>query len=298
MSCPIPCCSSAACARCSRPPEPPQDFSLRWSVRTLTPRMRAASESSRSRVGMSPSPSGVYSLVPAPPVETRQNWTTRPSRVQRATLPAPGDHLLQHRDALRPVALEERRLRLHDGSGPGEGLHGGHGEPLQADGGVGHPPGVEQRGVRVDADAQPAAAATPKPTRNMSRPLTHTPRPVKKLRAAPTAKWHSMAIVKAVQAAVGPVSMRNGATGMNAPMAVAAPVTHPSLRGVACASPIFSSSRTCSPRRVKSAARIDGASEARRGDAPATMAASAAAAGWPGSATSAGRRWSRASGSR
>ena len=80
----------------------------------------------------------------------------------------------------------------------------------------------------------------------MSMPLRITPRPVKKLRAAPTAKWDSMAIPKALHAAAGPLNTRNGATGMKAPTAVAAPVSQPSLSGVACASPIFSSSRTCS----------------------------------------------------
>src|ERR1051326_4103790 len=50
--------------------------------------MRAGACSSRSRAGTSPSPLGVYSFVPAPPVVTRQNTTARPSRVQRATVPA------------------------------------------------------------------------------------------------------------------------------------------------------------------------------------------------------------------
>src|SRR2546430_11016190 len=48
-----------------------------------------------------------------------------------------------------------------------------------------------------------------------------------------TAKWENIAIVKAVQAAVCPLNTRNGATGMNAPIAVDAPVSHPSLKGVA-----------------------------------------------------------------
>src|SRR5438876_6942224 len=69
----------------------------------------------------------------------------------------------------------------------------------------------------------------------MSIPLRITPRPVKKLRAAPTAKWESMAMANAVHAAAGPLSTRKGATGMSAPTAVDAPVTHPSLNGVACA---------------------------------------------------------------
>ena len=51
---------------------------------------------------------------------------------------------------------------------------------------------------------------------------------------------------KAVHLPAGPVITRNGATGMNAPIAVAAPVIQPSRNGVACATPIFSSSRTCS----------------------------------------------------
>jgi len=93
----------------------------------------------------------------------------------------------------------------------------------------------------------------------MSIPLRITPRPVNTLRAAPTPKWDSIAIVKAIQAAVGPLNTRNGATGMNAPTAVETPVSHPSLKGVAWASPIFSSSRTCSSRarcesRITSAA--------------------------------------------
>src|SRR6266511_4224405 len=57
---------------------------------------------------------------------------------------------------------------------------------------------------------------------NMSMPLRITPRPVKKLRAAPTAKCDSIAIVNAVQMAARPWSSRNGATGMKAPTAVGA----------------------------------------------------------------------------
>src|SRR5256885_6846435 len=68
----------------------------------------------------------------------------------------------------------------------------------------------------------------------MSMPLRITPRPVKKLRAAPTAKWESMATANATHAAVRPLNRRNGATGMNAPTAVDTPVNHPSLNGVAC----------------------------------------------------------------
>src|SRR3989442_13994574 len=64
----------------------------------------------------------------------------------------------------------------------------------------------------------------------MSMPLRITPRPVKKLRAAPTPKCESIAIVNAIQAAVRPLNRRNGATGMNAPTAVDTPVSHPSLR--------------------------------------------------------------------
>ncbi len=67
----------------------------------------------------------------------------------------------------------------------------------------------------------------------MSVPLRMTPRPVKRLRAAPTAKWDTMAIEKAVQAAARAGRTRNGATGMSAPTAVAAPVSHPSLNGLA-----------------------------------------------------------------
>src|SRR6266404_318810 len=54
---------------------------------SFTPRIFAASHDSRSRIGISPVLSGVCSLVPEPPVVTRQNTTSRPSRAQRATLP-------------------------------------------------------------------------------------------------------------------------------------------------------------------------------------------------------------------
>src|SRR5262245_31974247 len=50
--------------------------------------MPAASRHSRSRIGTSPSLLGVYSLVPALPLVTRQKTTVRPSRAHRATLPA------------------------------------------------------------------------------------------------------------------------------------------------------------------------------------------------------------------
>jgi len=66
------------------------------------------------------------------------------------------------------------------------------------------------------------------------------------LRAAPTAKCDSIATTNDVQIATRVSRNRKGATGMKAPTAVAAPVTQPSLSGVECASPIFSSSRTCS----------------------------------------------------
>src|SRR4029453_2630733 len=55
---------------------------------SFTPRIFAASHDSRSRIGISPVLSGVCSLVPEPPVVTRQNTTSRPSPAQRATLPA------------------------------------------------------------------------------------------------------------------------------------------------------------------------------------------------------------------
>src|SRR6267142_6363105 len=55
---------------------------------SFTPRIFAASHDSRSRIGISPVLSGVCSLVPEPPVVTRQNTTSRPSLAQRATLPA------------------------------------------------------------------------------------------------------------------------------------------------------------------------------------------------------------------
>ena len=88
------------------------------------------------------------------------------------------------------------------------------------------------------------------------------PRPVKMLRAPPTAKCDSMAMAKEVNMAVRPESTRKGATGMNAPTAVAAPVIHPSFRGVACASPIFNSSRTCSSR-ARAGSRITSAAITR-----------------------------------
>ena len=56
----------------------------------------------------------------------------------------------------RAVPLEERRLRLDHRDRAGEGLDGGHRELLQPDDRVGQPPGVEQRRVRVDADAEAA----------------------------------------------------------------------------------------------------------------------------------------------
>src|SRR5438132_12972848 len=54
---------------------------------SFTPRILAAAHDSRSLIGISPVWSGVCSLVPEPPVVTRQNTTSRPSRAQRATLP-------------------------------------------------------------------------------------------------------------------------------------------------------------------------------------------------------------------
>jgi hypothetical protein len=77
-------------------------------------------------------------------------------------------------------------------------------------------------------------------------PLRNTLRPVKKLRAAPIPKWETMATVNEAQIAARPVSNRKGATGMNAPTAVAIQVIQASRMGVLVASPIFSSSRTCS----------------------------------------------------
>jgi len=70
----------------------------------------------------------------------------------------------------------------------------------------------------------------------MSMPLRITPRPVKKLRAAPTAKVGEHGDGERDHAAVRPLNSRNGATGLKAPTAVDAPVNHPSLNGVACAS--------------------------------------------------------------
>ena len=88
-------------------------------------------------------------------------------------------------------------------------------------------------------------------------PLRITPRPVKKLRAAPTPKCESIAIVKAIQAAVRPLNRRNGATGMNAPTAVDTPVSHPSLNGVAWASPIFSATWPAFDERLAAAGDVE-----------------------------------------
>ena len=56
----------------------------------------------------------------------------------------------------------------------------------------------------------------------MSRPLAHTPRPVKTLRAAPIAKCASMLTASDVQIAAPWSRTKNGAIGMKAPIAVAA----------------------------------------------------------------------------
>ena len=69
---------------------------------------------------------------------------------------------------------------------------------------------------------------------------------MKKLRAAPTPKCEIIASPNEVQIAQMLVLTTSGATGIRAPSAVAMPVTHPSRSGVLAASPILSSSRTCS----------------------------------------------------
>ena len=66
----------------------------------------------------------------------------------------------------------------------------------------------------------------------MSRPLVQTPRPVKMLRAPPTAKCASMLTVNDTQIAGPDGSVRKGINGMTAPRAVAVPVTRPSASGV------------------------------------------------------------------
>src|SRR5438445_6332825 len=75
---------------------------------SLTPRIFAASQDARSRIGISPVLSGVCSLVPEPPVVTRQNTTSRPSRAQRATLPAIVN-------SLSSGCAEMQRMRVNSG---------------------------------------------------------------------------------------------------------------------------------------------------------------------------------------
>jgi hypothetical protein len=81
-----------------------------------------------------------------------------------------------------------------------------------------------------------------------------------KLRAAPTPKWESIATPNDAQIAQGSRLTRSGATGMNAPNAVAMPVTHASRIGVLDASPILSSSRTFSSSARTGSAITDAAS--------------------------------------
>ena len=73
---------------------------------------------------------------------------------ERAEVAGGDDGPLEHGDAARPVPLEEGRLRLHRGDRPGERLDRGHREPLQPGDVVGQAPGVQERGVRVDAGAE------------------------------------------------------------------------------------------------------------------------------------------------
>jgi hypothetical protein len=72
----------------------------------------------------------------------------------RFTSRTSGDHLLEHRDPACAEALEEGRLGLDRGHLGGEDLGGLQGEFLQPVHRVGEPPGVQQRGVRVDPGAQ------------------------------------------------------------------------------------------------------------------------------------------------
>jgi hypothetical protein len=62
----------------------------------------------------------------------------------------------------------------------------------------------------------------------MSMPERKTPRPVKSERAAPTPKCAAIESVNDRMIAVRPLVTRKGKTGINAPTAVANPVTHPS----------------------------------------------------------------------
>src|SRR5690606_7337814 len=66
------------------------------------------------------------------------------------------EDLLEHRDAARPVPLEERRLGLDRGDAPPDRLDDPQAELTQPRGVVGQAPVREQTGVRVDADAQRA----------------------------------------------------------------------------------------------------------------------------------------------
>ncbi len=76
---------------------------------------------------------------------------------QRPGRPRLLDRLLQDGDAPRADPLEERALRLEDRDPLGQRLDDGAAQPLQARDVVVQAPVGEQRGVRVDADAQRAA---------------------------------------------------------------------------------------------------------------------------------------------
>ena len=69
----------------------------------------------------------------------------------------------------------------------------------------------------------------------MSRPLTQIPRPVNRLRAAPMPKCAAMLIASDTHTAAPCDITRNGTIGMNAPTAVAVPVTRPSFSGASSA---------------------------------------------------------------
>ena len=76
---------------------------------------------------------------------------------QRAGGPRLGDHPLEHGDAAAAEALVERALRLDHADDRRDGLDHRQREPLQRRDVVGQAPLLEQRDVRVDADAEAAA---------------------------------------------------------------------------------------------------------------------------------------------
>ena len=89
------------------------------------------------------------------------------------------------------------------------------------------------------------------------------------LRAAPIPKCVSMLIASDVHTAVQWVRKKNGVIGMMAPIAVAPPVTMPSLSGASSAGWMFSSSRTiASSARDGSSIMACAVSRARSADRP------------------------------